>query len=141
MIRATILALTLSATAAIANPLIISDDMGGPLEDRMEILANLRGSDRPVIIRGKCYSSCTLYLGLPQTCVEPQAVFGFHGPSSSIYGLALPPDEFEYWSRIMADHYPPALAEWFMAKGRNVIVGGYFMSGSEVIRLGARECE
>lgn len=120
--------------------LVITHDLGGALEARMAELAALQRSGQPVEIRGQCSSSCTLYLGLPQTCVQRSATLGFHGPQSDIYGLALPPAEFEHWSNVMASHYPPMLRRWFMAEARNVTVGIYQISGSEAIRLGAREC-
>lgn len=121
-------------------PLIVRNDLGGPLETRVREIEKLRLTGRSVKIKGDCESSCSLYLGLPQTCVYPKAVLGFHGPSSSIYGLALPPAEFEYWSQIMAAHYPPALRQWFLTRARNVTVGVYRISGAEAIRLGARAC-
>ncbi|WP_176846786.1 hypothetical protein [Roseicitreum antarcticum] len=120
--------------------IIVERDNGGLLIDRIRYLGALRQSGQRVEIRGQCISACTLYLGLPQTCVSPDTIMGFHGPQSRLYGIALPPADFEYWSRVMADHYPPALKRWFLAEGRNEIMGVRQIRGSELIRLGAREC-
>jgi len=43
-----------------------------------------------------------------------------------------------YWRGVMADHYPPAIAAWFLALP--VGTGPLEMTGAEAIRLGAMEC-
>lgn len=120
--------------------IIVERDNGGLLIERIRFLSALRQSGQRVEIRGQCISACTLYLGLPQTCVSRDTVMGFHGPQSQLYGIALPAADFEYWSRVMADHYPPALRRWFLTEGRNEIMGVHRIRGRELIRLGAREC-
>lgn len=120
--------------------IIVERDNGGLLVERIRFLSALRQSGQRVEIRGQCISACTLYLGLPQTCISRDTVMGFHGPQSQLYGIALPPADFEYWSRVMADHYPPALRRWFLTEGRNEIMGVHRIRGRELIRLGAREC-
>lgn len=131
---------TALASQSIA-PLRVFNDPGGSLPHRVQEVARLRSSGRPVEIRsGYCNSACTLYLGLPSTCIGRQASFGFHGPSSSRYGIALPPRQFNYWSTVMADHYPEPLRGWFMREGRQRVVGLYRITGAELIRLGVREC-
>lgn len=122
--------------------LTVANDYGGPLDDRYAFLDALRANGVRVRVTGQhCVSACTLYLGLPDTCVSPRTVFGFHGPSSQIYGVGLAPAEFDRASRQMADRYPPALARWFMAEARATIVGTVNVRGAELIRLGwAKEC-
>jgi hypothetical protein len=129
-----------SYVAAADQPKIIRKDLGGSVADRVSILQRLKATGQPVEIRGQCASSCTMYLGLPNTCVAPNARLGFHGPQSALYGISLPADEFEYWSHLMADEYPPRIRSWFLTTARNVTVGAYFISGREAIRLGARAC-
>lgn len=85
-------------------------------------------------------SACTMYLDLSNMCVSRNVTFGFHGPSSKYYGVALPPAEFERWSRVMANHYPQPLRNWYMQTGRNITVGFYKMSGRDLIRMGIPEC-
>ena len=87
------------------EPLIINNDRGGLLRDRLRQLAHLRQEDRSVQIQGNiCYSTCTMFIGLPKACVSPDTTFGFHGPSS--YGRALDPATFDAASRRIASHYP-----------------------------------
>lgn len=137
-----IVVMALSAQAFAQGPvLVIKDDPGGGIAARLAQIEQLRASGQRVEIRsGHCMSSCTLYLGLSQTCVGRRAVFGFHGPSSSVYGLALPPKEFDYWSQRMAEQYPPALRGWFLKTGRHKLTGFYRLSGAQLIKMGIAEC-
>ena len=121
------------------TPLVTTNDRGGLLRDRLRQLVVLRQQDRTVQIRGRiCLSTCTLLISLPNTCVSPSTTFGFHGPSS--YGRPLDPETFNRASEIIADHYPPALRNWYMETGRFRINTMYRISGKTLINLGVRAC-
>lgn len=136
----------LAVTCAIAAPvaaqsaLIVRSDLGGSVEDRLSLIADLRNEGRRVEIRGQCASACTMYLGLPNSCVSRASQLGFHGPQSQFYGISLPPDQFEYWSRVMASNYPGPIAQWFMAEARQTTMGLITISGSQAIAMGAQAC-
>jgi hypothetical protein len=118
---------------------VVGSVRGGYLSDRLIELRNLKLNNVRVEIRGRvCYSTCTMFLGLPDTCVDPNTTFGFHGPSRS--GRRLAQKDFDYFSRVMASHYPAALRKWFMEKGRIRISGVYKVKGSEIIRMGVPAC-
>ena len=120
-------------------PLVIKNDRGGLVTRYIDRIKDLRRTGQPVEIRGEvCLSSCTMYLGLPQTCISRKTSFGFHGPSS--YGAPLDQKTFDRWSRIIASHYPAPLAEWFMNDARHSIWNVRHVRGSELIRMGIREC-
>jgi hypothetical protein len=123
------------ALAVIAQgPLVITNDPGGIVATRAARVALI--GDREVRIEGRCASACTMWLAAPNVCVTPDARLSFHGPSH--FGLPLPQSDFDFWSRTIAAHYPPSLAEWFMTIGR---YGDYSISGEGVIANGwAREC-
>jgi len=134
--RLTTAIFTILATASPATTVEIRNDRGGFLHERILEIDTLRYQGHAVAIKGQvCFSTCTMYLGLPQTCVDPGTIFGFHGPSRN--GRALPAEQFEYFSRVMADYYPAMLAEWFMETGRNRISGIYKIRGREIISMGA----
>ncbi len=141
-----LMAIAVSISAAIAPTrvnaqqlLVVGSDRGGYLHDRLIELENLQRSGVQVEIRGRiCYSTCTMFLGLPGTCVDPDTIFGFHGPSRS--GLRLAPEDFDYFSQVMADYYPEPLKSWFMTKARNRINGFHKIKGSELIRMGVPAC-
>ncbi len=121
--------------------LIIGNDPGGRLETRIKEIKDLRANHTQVrITHGYCNSACTLYLGLRNTCVSRDVSFGFHGPMSQFYGLALPPDAFEYWSGVMAAHYPASIRAWYLSDARYTTVGLRQLSGRELIKRGVREC-
>lgn len=120
-------------------PYVVSDDRGGSIVERLREIDRLRASGQSIEIRGAlCYSTCTMFLGLAQTCISPNTMFGFHGPSRS--GVRLKADEFEHYSQLIARHYPKPLRDWFMRKGRKRIKGVHRIKGSEIIRMGVRGC-
>lgn len=120
--------------------IVITQDLGGSVENRLRSIEQLRLAGTRVEIRGQCASACTMLLGLPNTCVARAARLGFHGPQSQYYGIALPPEEFEYWSRIMASHYPGAIKRWFMSEARQTTMSLITLTGTQAIKMGARSC-
>lgn len=128
-----------TAVALQATPMIVRNDRGGRLLVRLRQIAKLRQSHRPVEISGGlCYSTCTMYLGLPQTCISPQTTFGFHGPTS--YGRPLDQATFDHASTVIANHYPPALRRWYMREGRYQTRGMYKIRGRHLIEMGIKAC-
>ena len=137
----TALMLTLHDAQAAQRPIfVVGNDRGGYLHDRLIEIDNLQRNGVDVQIRGRvCYSTCTMFLGLKGTCVDPNTTFGFHGPSKS--GRRLDPQKFDYFSRVMADFYPAPLRNWFMDKARHRIVGVHKVKGAELIKtMGVRAC-
>ena len=121
-------------------PLVVGNDRGGLLRTRIYEIRALRETGQAVRIEGRiCYSTCTMYLGLPQTCVSPQTMFGFHGPSS--YGIPLESEVFDHASKLIKDHYPKPLQQWYMDEARHQIWGVQRVTGAEIIRLGATPCQ
>lgn len=75
---------------------------------------------------GYCASACTLYL--LRGCLEPGTALVFHLPSV----------DHAYWRDLMADHYPPAIAAWFLSLPPDA--PAMAMTGAEAVRLGADPC-
>lgn len=122
-----------------SHTLIIGNDRGGTLRARISEIQRISRTGQRVAVTGRiCYSTCTMFLGLPQMCVSPDTIFGFHGPSS--YGRPLDPEVFERASNIIADHYPDVLKDWYMTTARHSLTGLYRVSGKELIRLGVAAC-
>ena len=129
----------LDARAAGQSAYVVQNDRGGFIRDRLIQLRNLRASGRRVEIRGRiCYSTCTMLLGLPNTCISPDTQFGFHGPSKN--GRRLAPDRFEYYSRVIAQYYPSQLNDWYMKTGRKRINGVHRIKGQDIIQMGIEAC-
>lgn len=127
-------------TAAVTQATYVPNARGGVLRDEIYRVGALRHSGQPVRIVGDfCYSTCTLYLGLPNACVSPRTVFGFHGPSS--YGKPLRPAVFERASQLIVAHYPPILQEWYLTVARHETTGLFKVTGAHLISIGAaRPC-
>jgi len=136
-------ALTLATSPALAQgTMIIEDDRGGAVDARVQLIQDYKSSDVHLEIRGRfCLSACTMFLGMKNVCVSPDTVFGFHGPSSAVYGIGLASKAFEYWSHVMADHYPEPIKSWYLKDGRNRIVGFHEITGRGLIDLGVAECQ
>ncbi len=118
---------------------VVQNDRGGVVGSRVQEIAQLQQQRHRVEIRGQvCLSTCTMYLGAPNVCVSPQTRFGFHGPS--YYGRPLKPQQFEYWSQVIASYYPDRLREWYMATGRYKSDGYYTITGAQLIRMGVAQC-
>lgn len=136
----------LSLLAGLAQPavaqgygvMVVRADRGGLLGQRSAEIRQLQASGQRVELRGTCYSACTMYLGLPNVCIDPAADFGFHGPSA--HGAPLPPAQFEHWSQVMAAGYRGGLRDWYMQTARYTISGFFRLSGAELIRMGYPRC-
>ncbi|MGR3377410.1 hypothetical protein [Salipiger abyssi] len=118
---------------------VIGNDPGGRLKPRFEEIRRMRARGDRVEIRGSyCLSACTLYLGAGNVCVSPATRFGFHGPS--YLSDPISSERFDYWSRRMAQHYPPQVSSWFLTRARYVTRGYMSLSGAELIRMGVPRC-
>lgn len=117
-------------------PYIVRADSGGSVQKRLKDIYALRTEQRRVEIRGStCLSSCTMLLGLPDTCISPETVFGFHGPSRQ--GQPLSQQEFEQVSRIIASQYPPEIQFWYLDKARYALAEMNLRTGADLIAIGA----
>lgn len=144
LLAAVIIATTVGISGTVAkaagqSAYVVRNDRGGFIRDRLVELHNLRESGRRVEIRGRvCYSTCTMFLGLPNTCISPRTQFGFHGPSKN--GRRLAPDRFDHYSRVIAQHYPNQLNDWYMETGRKRIDGVHHIKGRDIIQMGIKAC-
>jgi hypothetical protein len=77
---AAVVSTALTVTSASAT-VIISDDIGGKMQDYTTHFRQVRDSGEPVVISGTCVSACTMVLGLvpsDRICATHSAVLGFH---------------------------------------------------------------
>lgn len=118
---------------------VVRNDLGGRIDRRAEMVESLRARGDRVEIRGRfCLSACTLFLGARDVCVDRDTVFGFHGPT--LWGLPLDQPSFEYWSEVIANHYTPALRDWYLEVARHRLHGYHRLSGRQMIELGYTAC-
>ena len=126
---------TLGASTPVLS---VTSDYGGSVIGRYHTLAALRLQGTRVEVKGQCMSACTMYLGLPNTCVSPQAIMGFHGPRPRGQNAPTPNGSA---ARLMAAHYPPKLRQWFMETGQ-YIPGDQVarFSGDQLVSMGVKRC-
>lgn len=132
------LALALSASTALAgSKYVLTDHPGGSIREHAEWAEDMRAAGhRPVFAEGRTYRSAVIMLlSVPGACVEPGAVFVFHGPSWN--GQPMGEADALYWSKEIARHYPAKLGRWFMTKGR---FATYRANSAWVIAMGAKAC-
>lgn len=70
----------LTVTSASAT-IVISDDIGGKMQNYTARFRQVRDSGESVVIAGACVSACTMVLGLvpsERICATDNAVLGFH---------------------------------------------------------------
>ncbi|MEZ5913868.1 MAG: hypothetical protein R3D84_17945 [Paracoccaceae bacterium] len=93
-LAALILALTVTPLPAAAEkPVnVITNDGGGNVDDYLKWRAIKARKYSQVQILGRCNSACTMYLTLPNACIGPKAIIGFHGtlPKTGIWSV-------DYW--------------------------------------------
>ncbi|SEM54704.1 hypothetical protein SAMN04488003_101489 [Loktanella fryxellensis] len=61
------------------EPYVLDDDGGGQLVSAEADRADLEAWGGRVEITGFCRSACVIFTTLPNACVAPDAVLGFHG--------------------------------------------------------------
>lgn len=135
-----LLALICGAVSGIAEPLVIQNDRGGYLAKQLDRLAELKKSDRRVEVRGDvCFSTCTLYLSLPNMCADAETIFGFHGPMR--IGRKMSTEEFDYFSQLIASHYPERIGQWYLETGREKRFGAHKIKARDMAQYGVKICD
>lgn len=124
-----------------ARVLRIRDHRGGYLP---RVVAEVRALNRAGVagrIDGAfCFSACTVFLALEEVCVAPWTQFGFHAPRDARSGRVVRGQAFEQATLHVAGYYRPALANWWLQRGRHVERGMAFRSGADLIAMGYRAC-
>lgn len=93
--------------------IIIQHDAGGMLGEYLERAARYRNRWMRVEIIGDCLSSCTVLVSVPDTCVGPNAVLGFHAPMQNIG----PHTGTSYFATVMMAKYPEPVRKWVIDNG------------------------
>jgi len=126
--------------AAKSNHVVtIGSDPGGVITDRIDDIIALLESGSGVRIAGAyCYSSCTMYLKIPNSCISHGTVFGFHAPGNPHRPMS--EHEFTQFSKLIGSYYNDDLRDWYMRVGRHKTSGLITMTGTEVAEFGYQIC-
>ena len=98
--------------------IVISGDPGGPIPQYEQRFAMMRAIGETVVIDGRCFSACTMVLGLvppDRLCVTPRARLGFHAAwfPDMAGGRVFSRED----TRRLHDSYPPAVRHWIARRG------------------------
>jgi hypothetical protein len=107
----------LSVTSA-SGEIRIRHDPGGLIGNHMSAFAQLRDMGESVVIDGRCFSACTLLLGIippDRICVTPRATLGFH--AAWTYGNDGRRVHSADGTAAMWTVYPPSIRRWLTSKG------------------------
>jgi hypothetical protein len=135
--------LAAAALAGVAAPAAatvrITDDDGGKIGIYWSRDMALRNSGEDVVIDGKCYSACTMVLGIvPQDriCVTAKAVLGFHAAwRPGFLGFQAINDPA---TRTLWNLYPIPIQQW-IARNGGLGLQMIYLSGPELFAM-YRQC-
>jgi len=111
-------------------PVIVTKDVGGYVDQYAAMTRLYAETGREVRLH-ECRSACTLALSLPNVCVYPGSLLKFHKAYNPLNKVA----NDEVSDQLMAA-YPAAVRERLGELTRTYKV----LTGSELIRLGIRDC-
>lgn len=111
---------------------LVHDNGGGIVGDFLEVRDQWIAAGTKVRISGYCASACTLFLGVPDVCVEPDARLLFHAP------FFMPLENVRVYNSFMTvlftAEYPPAIQQWIVSKG-GLGPDWIILEGSELLDL------
>lgn len=99
----------------------IDADGGGNIVQYANRYADLQRRGVKIVIRGGCYSACTMALGYG-ACVYPKAILGFH---PAYWPLGIKYIISKSGTRFMASHYPPDILRMVNRRGGLTDKGGW----------------
>lgn len=110
------LLLALSGANAVKTIVVITNDVGGYLDQYEAKWREIAANGNPVEIRGMCQSACTMITGIvpkERICVGGKGYLSFH--QAQWHGNPNRPSPSG--TRWMYDHYSPEVQGWITAKG------------------------
>jgi len=98
--------------------MVITGDAGGSIQQYEELYASVRATGEYVVIDGRCFSACTMVLGLVphyRICVTERARLGFH--AAWFPDMAGGRVISAYHTRRLHSIYPDAVRHWIARRG------------------------
>jgi len=104
-----------AASTSMAQARTITSDVGGSIKRFQQQFKIAAQQNQPFRIKGTCLSACTIFLGLPNVCVYPNAVLGFHGAWPKVANAA----QQRRADMVMGQYLPSVLKELYDTKWRH----------------------
>ena len=117
---AALLLLGVAAPAQAGTDVVIDRDFGGNVFEYAARAHAYAAQNVRIVIRGECMSACTLYLGNPRTCAEPDAVLRLHTATwtTSIPAIGMVEGQTAPEpTRKLVNSYPRRLKSWIARHG------------------------
>lgn len=131
-----VVAIVIGCAPPIPSHLVVTNDLGGPVVERAELIDRLAAAGTQVTITGDfCASACLMYLGLPGAVLTPQTDLYLHGlydPS----GAPVEPDVRARVERTYENRLPPDLARYWRAFAANLFDQLIRLNGQDVLSNG-----
>jgi hypothetical protein len=126
----------LAPAAAFAAGSSAGYESGGPYARFEPVVQQYDTSGELFRIDGHCRSSCTLFLGIRNVCIGPNASLLFHAPHDNMRRPS------EYYLKLFLPHYNARLRAFLLANHALEKVDPFFtISGGDLIRkFGYRPC-
>src|SRR5258705_10093403 len=127
---AAVVSTALTVTSASAT-VIISDDIGGKMQDYTTHFPQVRDSGEPLVISGTCVSACTMVLGFvpsDRICATNNAGLGFH--SAWVFDNSGKRVITASGTQDLMNTYPPAVRAWIARHGGVTPKKSYPRSGA-----------
>ena len=140
MIKALAVAVSLLVSASVAMAAGSSTGMGGggPFADFDPIVAKYNASGEEFRIVGYCRSSCALFLGIRNVCVDRDASLWFHAARRMSDPLKTP---VESLTNHLRANFKPALVAYLDGHGYLRRSEYHTMTGAQMAQFGYRICK
>ena len=105
-------------TPSASATMVITADAGGPISHYEQRYAMVRATGETVVIDGRCFSACTMVLGLVprgQVCVTARARLGFH--AAWFPDMAGGRVMSRQHTQRLHDSYPEPVRHWIARRG------------------------
>src|SRR4051794_79927 len=115
-----------------------SPDLGGHIRAYVAAIAHLNRTGAAKVISGVCASACTMYLGVRNVCVEPDAELWFHAAHLPGEDRADPLGSLK-----MLSYYPRKVRGWAIQTGaleKTKWDGTKVLTGRQLIQMGIPRC-
>ena len=130
-------ALVILFASPVKADVIIDVDTGGALLQYLLQAEQYNSDGTRVVIRGSCWSACTVFLGVNNVCAEPSASFHFHAAYTLREGERV---KAPGATQIMIETYPEPIQQWIKSIGGLETDRWHFILGPDFSDWGVPAC-
>ncbi len=121
-----------------SQPANTTIDYGGSIFERITTFNMLKDTGVTIKIEGVCISACTMYLGLPDVCVQDGALFGFHSSFEMDQNGGMKKSDFG--NQVLMEFYPDAVKKYVVENKLLDTINLTLVNAKTLWSLGIRKC-